>query len=125
METAPTRDTSRRWLIAVALAGIAVVGYAAGAYLRWTLWFTMDTIITWFLIVVIVVAGAILVLIPRRLTRLAGAALLVFGGAALVAQFVGPSRPELLGSTGELTLTTTSPILSMNTFARSCGRSAT
>lgn len=110
METAPTRDTSRRWVIVGVLAGIAILGYAAGAYLRWTFWFTMDTIITWFLIVVIVVAGAILVLIPRRLTRLAGAALLVFGLAAAVAQFIGPSRPELLDRYGELTLTTTSPM---------------
>ena len=44
----------------------------------------------------------------------------MFGLAATVAQFVGPSRPELLGSSGELTLTTTSPIPGEASYEATC-----
>ena len=107
-------------MIVGVLAVIAVIGYAAGAYGRWILWYPLDALGMWLVIALIVLVGVILVLIPRRPARLVGAGLLAFGGAALLAQVVGPSRPELLGSSGELTLTTTSPIPGEASFEASC-----
>jgi hypothetical protein len=120
VETAPAQATSRRWVFAGVLAVLAVIGYAAGAYGRWILWYPLDALGMWLIIGVILLAGVILVLIPRRPARLVGAGLLALGGAALLAQIVGPSRPELLASSGQLTLTTTTPIPGEASFEASC-----
>ena len=107
-------------MIVGVLAVIAVIGYAAGAYGRWILWYPLDALGMWLVIAVILVAGGVLVLVPKRPARLVGAGLLAFGGAALLAQVAGPSRPELLGRSGQLTLTTTSPIPGEASYEASC-----
>jgi hypothetical protein len=111
------RRPSGLWIIAAGLFALAAV---AGAWGDWILWKPYSGImITIAAIAVLIVAG-IFALIPRRRARQIGLLVGAVAIGGLAGQNLGPARPALTVSEGQVTVALTSPRGATGTASVTC-----
>lgn len=101
--------TSRRWLGFVVLAGVMLLGAAAGAYLDWRMWHPMSGIVVTFGALTILLVGALAWATRVRRIRPVAFGALAFGVGLVLGQNLGPSRPPISLVQGTLTIELTEP----------------
>jgi hypothetical protein len=106
-----------RWLL-VALA--VVVGAIGGAIWDWYNWHPMSAVVATLVAIPLVLLGVLLLVIRARRSRQVGQVVLALGLGIVAGQILGPSRPDLDGSSGSLTVALSSPVVATATAPASC-----
>lgn len=102
------------------LLAALLLGLAAGAYARWRLWLPIDALPATLGAGLLLLLGVLLAIRGRRAPRIAGLALAAFGLGVLVGQQVGPARPALALSEGELTVLVERPVEAQGSIVATC-----
>lgn len=93
----------------VVLALLFAAGVAAGAYGDWINWHPMDALMVTLGAMGILLVAGVLAALRNRTTRRVAVGLAALGVGVLAGQIVGPSRPDLMGAEGAITVTLESP----------------
>lgn len=108
--TASTPTASRSPMLAIgALAVLALIGAAIGAYLDWKWWHPTSGIVVTIGAVGVLLVGALAWASRWRPIRPLAFGALAFGIGAILGQNFGPSRPPITQAAGRLTVELTAP----------------
>lgn len=108
--TASTPTASRSPILGIAaLAVLALVGAAIGAYLDWKWWHPTSGIVVTIGAVGLLLIGALAWASRSRVIRPLALGALALGIGAILGQNFGPSRPLITQTTGRLTVELTTP----------------
>jgi hypothetical protein len=104
MQSAPVATaragSRRRGRLAAILAVILLVAAAVGAYVDWILWPVYSGLMLTLVAIGLLVVGGIAAIVPLRVVRPAGLAILAVGAGLLLGQNLGPSREPLIQQFG-------------------------
>jgi hypothetical protein len=106
-----------RWLL-VALALVA--GVVGGAVWDWYNWHPMSAVVATLVAIPLVILGVLMLIIRARRSRQVGQVVLALGLGIVAGQVLGPSRPDVDGSGGTITVDLASPVVETTTIVASC-----
>jgi hypothetical protein len=120
--TADTQAATKRpgGLFVMALLGVGLVAAVVGAWLDWMWWPVYSGLTITLVAIGLLLVGGTLAIVPRRTARRAGFVVLAIAVGALLGQNLGPSREELILSTGTITLALDAPVADTATAEVSC-----
>jgi xanthosine utilization system XapX-like protein len=118
--TAPARRRRPGWRAAI-LAVIMLVAAAVGAYLDWIWWPVYSGLMITIVAVGLLVVGGIAAIVPVRIVRPTGLAILAVAVGLLLGQNLGPSREPLIQQFGgTITLRLERPVAAVATGPVDC-----